>query len=442
MPRRNVYLLLFIAIGSLLCYQKVETDRYGRILVTAMDQISDRYVEKVERGKLFQGAMKGMVEELGDDYSDYIPPKVLKVFEENLEQHFGGVGMQVSLDPETQRLMVLSPLVDTPAFEAGIRSGDIILKIDGRSTEGMGLREAVDLMKGDVGEDVRLTIQHQGEEEPVEMTITRGTIPVNSVIGDRRNADGSWEYFLEGHEGIAYVRINSFGEKTAEELKDVLDQLIDRGMRALILDLRNNPGGLLPAAADVCDLFIDSGVIVTTRGRDKSVRSRFEASERDTLPRFPMAVLVNQFSASASEIVAACLQDHQRAIVVGQRTWGKGTVQELIPLEGDNGAVKLTTATYWRPSNRNIHRHKDPETGKPAGEDKDWGVVPDKGYVVKVEGEDLAKLMRRRLRRDVYDPTGKIKAKLKAADGDDAEDDVDPQLDKAIEAVQQQLDGE
>ena len=441
MPRRNVYLLVFAAVGSLLCYQKVETDRYGRILVAAMDQITERYVEPVTRWRLFQGAMKGMVGEL-DEYSDYIPPAPYEEFEQNLEQYFGGVGMEVSLDPESKRLIVLSPLVGTPAFRAGIRSGDRILEIDGRSTDGMGLREAVRLMRGKVGTNVRLTILHEGEEEPLELEITRAKIEVDSVIGDRRGEDGSWEYFLEGYEGIAHVRITSFGERTPGELKEVLDQLRSEGMRALILDLRTNPGGLLPRAAQVCDLFIDSGVIVTTRRRDGSVRSRFEAGEEGTYPPFPMAVLVNQYSASASEIVAACLQDHERATIVGQRTWGKGTVQEPIELEEGYGAMKITIATYWRPSNRNIHRHKKPDSDEYVGEDEDWGVIPDQGYEVKVEGEDFVKLIRQRMRRDLYDPAGKIKPEPNGAGGKESEEFVDPQLEKAIEAVEKQLAAE
>jgi carboxyl-terminal processing protease len=416
----------------------VETDRYGRILVMAMDQIADRYIEPVQRWDLFQGAMKGMTGEL-DEYSDYIPPVRYEEFETNLEQYFGGVGMEVSVEPETKQLMVLSPLVGTPAFRAGIRSGDRILKIDGRRTDGMGLREAVRLMRGKVGTKVRLTILHEGDDEPVELEIARAEIKVDSVIGNRRSADGSWEYFLEGREGIAHVRVTSFGERTPGELKKVIDELREEGMRGLILDVRNNPGGLLDKAADVCDLFIDSGVIVTTRRRDGSVRSRFEAHEDGTYPCFPMAVLVNQYSASASEIVAACLQDHERATIVGQRTWGKGTVQEPIELEEGYGALKITIATYWRPNGHNIHRRKKPDSDEYVGEEEDWGVIPDNGYEVKIEGEDFVKLIRQQMRRDLYDPTGKIKPEPNGDGGEGSEEVVDSQLEKAVEAVEKKL---
>ena len=171
---------------------------------------------------------------------------------------------------------------------------------------------------------VTITIQHKGEEEPVELTIIRAIIQVDTVLGDTRNVDGSWNFFLEGNDKIGYLRINTFAENTAGELREALEWLVEHDMQALILDLRDDPGGLLNAAVDVCDMFIESGVIVSTRGRDGHIIRAEEATPGDTFTDFPMAVLVNHMSASASEIVAACLQDHKRAIIVGQRTWGKG----------------------------------------------------------------------------------------------------------------------
>ncbi|HID78100.1 MAG TPA: S41 family peptidase, partial [Planctomycetaceae bacterium] len=347
MPRRNLRLMIALTLFCLVCATRAS--RHGQVLVFAMRQIQERALEPVGEQELFAGALEGMMGRL-DPYSVYIPPKLLSDFEETLTQEFGGVGLEILLDPETGELTVASPLPDTPAQRAGVRSGDKILKIDGESTKGMSLEDARDRMRGAPGDPVTLTVLHPHEEEPVDIRIVRDVIKVGTVWGDRRNENGVWNYMLEDHPGLAYVRISSFSEETAHELQQVIRRLLDQeGMKALILDLRNNPGGLLEAAIEICDLFVASGQIVSTRDRDGRVRSIFHASQSGTLPQFPMVVLINQLSASASEIVAACLQDHRRAAVVGQRSFGKGTVQEIIRLERPDGVLKLTTASYWRP---------------------------------------------------------------------------------------------
>ncbi len=433
MPRRNLFMLITVSVVSLICYQQVSTNRYGRIVADAIGQIERRYLEPIEPTDLFEGAMQGMIDRLDDPYSAFISHKNLQEFYENIDQEFGGVGMEVALDPKTRQLTVLSPLVGTPAYKAGIRAGDRILRIDDHSTQGMSLRDAVAHMRGKSGQPVTLSILHEGDSEPVDITIVRAVIQIDTVLGDTRNADGSWNFFLDGFLDeysaeedskesllIGYLRINVFSENTAKELREAIDGLIAHGMEGLILDMRSNPGGLLGAATDVCDMFIDSGVIVTTRGRDKQVKRTVRATVPGTYRDFPIAVLVNQYSASASEIVAACLQDHSRAVIVGQRTWGKGTVQEVIDLEAAQGAVKLTTASYWRPSEKNIHRGKD------VGEQADWGVTPDDGCEVIVEGDELTKLRLWRIDRDRPGETP----------GDDnAEPYIDPQLEKAIEYI-------
>ena len=341
------------------------------------------------------------------------------------------MGMEVAMDPKTKQLAVISPIVGTPAYEAGILAGDIILRIDDNSTQGMSLRDAVAHMRGKIGQPVTLSVLHEGDSEPVDITIVRAVIQIETVLGDTRNADGSWNFFLDGYGAeedskesrrIGYLRINVFSENTAKELRAAMDWLIAHGMDGLILDLRNDPGGLLGAATDVCDMFIDSGVIVTTRGRDKQVKRTVRATVPGTYHDFPIAVLVNQYSASASEIVAACLQDHSRAVIVGQRTWGKGTIQEVISLEAAQGAVKLTTASYWRPSEKNIHRGKD------GGEQDDWGVTPDDGCKVIVEGDELTKLRLWRMNRN--------RPGVTPGDDADAEPYVDPQLEKALEYIE------
>lgn len=424
MPRRNLLVLVFVGIGSLICYQKIESNRYGRILVDAMTQIERHSLEPVGQEELFEGAMEGMVDRL-DEYSAFINHRKLPEFHETIEQQFGGIGIEVLFDRKARQLTVIRPLVGTPAHQAGIRAGDKILRIDGQSTQGLSIDDSVARMRGRPGQPVTLSILHEEDREPVEIKIVRAVIQVDTVLGDTRGPDGSWRFFLEGHPSIGYLRINTFAEKTAGELRRAIEQM-GPDMHGLILDLRDDPGGWLTAAVEVCDMFIRSGVIVTTRRRDKSIKNAYVATPRDTLPDFPMAVLVNRYSASASEIVAACLQDHQRAVVVGQRTWGKGTVQEVIDLKGGQGALKLTTSSYWRPSEKNIHRVKD------AAEEDDWGVIPDQGYQVVVEGEDLTRLHLWRFRRDGYKPQAE-----EQPDGEaDLSIDNDEQLLKAVEYIE------
>jgi len=428
MPRRNFGLLLLITAVSLLCYQKVQTNRYGRTIVDAMDQIERRYLEPIDASTLFEGAMEGLVSRL-DEYSAFISRSNMQEFEESIEQKFGGVGMEVAVDPKSKQLTVMSPLVGSPAYEAGIRAGDKILRIDDYSTQGLSLKDAVARMRGDPGDAVQLLILHEGETQPVEIKIVRAVVRVDTVLGDTRNSDGSWNFFLEGHDRVGYVRVNSFAEDTVDELQRALDWLTRHKMRGLILDLRNDPGGLLKAATDVCDLFIDSGVIVTIRPRDGQIAETHRATGNARYTDFPMVALVNQYSASASEIVAACLQDHGRATIVGQRTWGKGTVQEVLDLEDHQGALKLTTASYWRPSGKNIHR------GREGGESDEWGVMPNDGCQVVVEGEELNQLRLWRVRRDVYKPPPNGAG---AANGK-PDPVVDRQLAKALQCLEKVL---
>ncbi len=429
MPRRNFNALLVLGIISLAC--ALRADRHGQTLIYALNQISARSLDEVDRDSLFQGAMEGMVGRL-DDHSAYITPEQVPQFRQTLDQRFGGVGIQVSVDPQTGYLTVLSPLVGSPAQKAGILAGDQILRVDGESTEGMSIPECVDRIQGKPGTPVVLTVLHAGADKPVDIEVVRAVIRVDTVLGDVRLPDGSWDFFLEGHEGIGYLRINTFAEDTGTEIRQALAGLQEAGMRGLILDLRNDPGGLLGAAIEVADLFIREGIIVTTRNRHGDIRQAFAASGTGPYTDFPMVVLVNQYSASASEIVAACLQDHGRAVVVGQRTYGKGTVQEIIELGPGRGTLKLTTASYWRPSGRNIHRVLD------ADEDDDWGVSPDEGFDVPLDNEELARLSLWRNRRDMYRVLGDAPANddddLPPPDAPVAE--VDRALARAIEYLE------
>jgi carboxyl-terminal processing protease len=425
MSRRNFLVLVITALVALFCHQRVQRNPYARPLANAMTMIENRYLEPISAQSLFEAAMGGMIGKL-DEHSAYIPPADLQGFEETIDQQFSGVGMSVAMEPQTKQLMVLAPLVGSPAYKAGVRAGDRLLRINGDSTQGMSLQDAVQLLRGKAGDPVALVVLHEGETKPAEMKIVRAVIHVDSVLGDRRNADGSWNFLLEGHPRLGYVRISSFTDATAAELERALDALAEHDARGLVLDLRDDPGGYLSAAVDVCDMLIASGVIVTTRGRDGRIEQSYVASGKGRFTDLPLAVLVNQQSASAAEIVAACLKDHHRAVIVGQRSYGKGTVQQLIDLEKNCGALKLTTASYWRPSGRNIQRPQH------AGPDADWGVSPDPAGKVELTPEEQNRWRAWRAERD--QPPSAANGNGKKA----AEPFVDRPLERAVELLEKE----
>jgi len=436
MPRRNLVWILAVSAVSLICWQTARSARpevnfelYG-LFVDAMEHVEANYVRPVNRRELIEGALQGMLQSL-DQYSNYIDPDDWVQFKKTTTGHFGGIGIQIQLDDKTKQLMVLSPLVGTPAYEAGILPGDKILEINGHSTEGTTLDKAVQQLTGKPNSKVILKILHEGDEDPVNVTLERHEIKIQSVLGDHMKDNDTWDYMIDHDRKIGYIRITSFIQDTAADLHKAIDELKSQGMKALIIDLRFNPGGLLTSAIEVSDLFVKSGAIVSTRGRNQQERS-WEAHPENTYSDFPIAVLVNHYSASASEIVSACLQDHKRAAIVGQRTWGKGSVQNVIELEGGRSALKLTTATYWRPNNHNIHRFRD------AKESDEWGVKPNPGLEVVLKPSEMIELVKERKNRDVAHGK-RLKKAQKAADKPGAESKPapkpkplqDPQLQKA-----------
>lgn len=364
------------------------------LFVDSMDQIERNYVKPVDRRELVEAAIEGMLGKL-DPYSSYVPPEELAEFRAGVESSFGGIGLQVAI--EEGQLKVLSPLVGSPAYKAGIIAGDLITQIDGESTDGITMDAAVKKLKGEVGSQVTLTVKHADREALESYIVQREIVRVDTVLGDRRGADDSWDFMYDEQKKIGYIRVTAFGRETGAELRAALDQLVKRQARGLVLDLRFNPGGLLTSAIEVSDMFLDKGNIVSTAGRNAPRRS-WEATAEGTFPKLPLVVLVNRYSASASEIVAACLQDNGRALIVGERTWGKGSVQNVIELEGGKSILKLTTASYRRPNGDNIHRFGG------ANESEQWGVAPDAGYRITLPAAELGQLLRERRLRDVVAP--------------------------------------
>lgn len=390
-----------------------------QLFADTFEQVERNYVKEVDRRKLMEAAVRGMLLEL-DPYSTYISREELAQFNQRVEQEFGGVGIQVQIDPSTRRIMVISPLPDTPAYNAGVRAGDLILEIAGEDTENMPLTRAVELMKGPPGDDVAVKVRHMSDGEEADLSITRAIIQVKSVLGDHYKSDGKWEFMLDGENKIGYVRLTQFGRQSADELAAVMQELKDRGMKALVLDLRFNPGGLLSQAISIADLFIESGTIVSTEGRNSEPRT-WEASEPGTFSGFPMAVLVNRFSASASEIVSACLQDHKRAAIIGERTFGKGLVQNVVDIDQGQSAIKLTTAGYLRPSGANIDRYT-------AEDNEEWGVTPEKDLDIRMSRQELAEYAEARRERDIL-----------KADAPEKSSFDDKQLNKALEYLKAKL---
>jgi carboxyl-terminal processing protease len=311
-----------------------------KLFSEALSEIQKKYVEEKDSKELIYGAIRGMMNTL-DPHSAFLSPEEFKELEIETTGIFSGIGIEITI--KDGLLTVVSPIEGTPADKAGLLPGDRILQIDEKSTKNMTMNEAVRLIRGTKGTKVNLTIIHEGAKEPVKYSIVREVIPIKSVKSK----------MLE--EGYGYVRISTFQEKTDDDLRVALKKLESAkgGLKGLVLDLRNDPGGLLNEAVKVADEFLDSGLIVYTQGRIKEQNLKFYAHPNKAPRTYPLVVLVNEGSASASEIVAGALQDQKRAVILGTQTFGKGSVQTIISLE-DNSGLKLTTARYFTPNGRSI----------------------------------------------------------------------------------------
>ncbi len=342
---------------------------YLKLFTDVLKIVKENYVEEPNIKKLIYGALSGMVSSL-DPFSAFFPPDKYKEFMEETEGEFGGVGIEISL--EKGRPVVVAPIEGTPAFKAGLRAGDIILAVDGEDTFGKSLLEIVKKIRGKPGTKVRLTIMRRGLDKPITVEITRAVIKIESV-----------KYVKHGD--IGYVKLTQFQHYTSRDLRKALKDLFSQGVKGLVIDLRNNPGGLLSEAVKVSDLFLPEGkLIVYTKGRRDE--EKYYAKEPALVPPgMPVVVLINRGSASASEIVTGALQDHHRAIIVGEKSFGKASVQNIIPLE-DGSAIKITVAYYYTPSGRLIHgKGIDPDV-KVAMDEKTWEKLAQTIRKMRIEG--------------------------------------------------------
>jgi carboxyl-terminal processing protease len=438
MPKRNAILLVAACLVGLVALAARERTGRAQRLGEVFGAIERSYYQPVDQERLFEAAVEGAIATL-DEHSAYLRDDGRDALPSLLHQQFGGVGLELAVDAAAREPVVVAPVFRGPAWRAGISAGDRITAVNGQSTSGRPLREIVQRLRGPIGESVRLTIlpsrRPAATLDPADAaargaardaTLVRELVEVESVQGDRRLADGSWEWMLEGEPGVAYVRITTFGERTAAEFTAAVEAIAAAGgLRGLVLDLRDSPGGLLEAAAAVSDMLLDGGLIVVTRGRqgggNRVDERRAEAGE--SLAGVPVAVIVNGLSASAAEIVAACLQDAGRGTIVGSRTFGKGTVQSLLPLA--DGLLKLTTSEYLRPSGMPIHRRPG------AGDDEAWGVLPDAGFEVTPTAEAVARLRDWQRRRGLVSPPQAPPAA--AASGDALPREIDALLARALD---------
>ncbi|MEM9065353.1 MAG: S41 family peptidase [Planctomycetota bacterium] len=402
-------------------------------IVDVQSLVENYYVEDVDAEELQRGAIEGMLEVLDDPYTDYVPPVLADDFNKDLLGEYVGIGASVNTAPG--RLQIVSPLEDSPAFHAGVMAGDIVLEIDGQSTEGLSVDECIDLLKGVPGTSVTIRVDRDGEE--LDIDIERGEIKTLSVKGYHRldDEDGKWEHMIDRERKIGYIRLVQFTPQCSVEVREALGRLrADRGeLGGLVFDLRGNLGGGLDEAIRIVDFFMDEGVIVSTRGR-AFPEDITRAGRRGTLPDFPMAVLLDGASASASEIVSGALQENDRAIVVGTRSFGKGSVQTLRPLGRDGLAqFKFTTQRYYLPSGRSIQRTDGSAT---------WGVDPSPGFYVPMTSEERIRAFTVRQEQDVIRSAGAR---------DESQDEwanvtwvlerlEDKQLTAAVTAVQQRID--
>ncbi len=401
---KRLYLILFFFLAPFYVHSEEDKSvyKYLNLFGEAFEKIKNNYVEEVSVKDLIESAIEGMLSSL-DPHSTYLNNEELNELKVQTKGEFGGLGIEVTL--ENGFIKVISPIDDTPAAKAGIMAGDLITHLDDEPVLGMTLSEAVSIMRGKVGSKIKLTVS-RNESETLQIGITRAIIQLKAVKAKIDN-------------NIGYIRVSSFNQKVDTEIINVIKKFKNDQLIGYVLDLRNNPGGLLDQAVNVTDIFLDRGEIVSTRGRNGNDGSRFNAVKKDLTEGLPLVVLINQGSASASEIVAGALQDHKRAIIMGTKSFGKGSVQTIIP-SGDDVAIKLTTAKYYTPLGRSIQK---------------TGIDPD----ILVEQAELKKVERQNKRKE-SDLRGAIdndqsEEKSNQNKDNDKNSDEDYQLSRAFDLI-------
>ena len=430
--------ITWIATGALLCFlalsvpgsiaQRDSDYRFVRTLVDVYRQVDTNYVEPVNDSKLQLASINGMLATL-DPYTIYVPSDEREAFDNALDGNFKGVGIRLSqIPPQTGPIEVETPIDDSPAWKAGVLPGDIILKVNGDSVVGKALEDIVPKIQGPSGSKVTLTLKRDNAKT-LDISMTREEFVVPMVKGFERNPDNTWSYWADQDKKIAYIRLTQFTPDIGQEITTICQNLLKDGMKGLVFDLRFNPGGRLEEAVQLVDLFVKKGVIVSVKGRNRPEQIT-NAKEEGTLPDFPMAVLVNEHSASASEVMAGSLKDNKRCVVVGARTYGKGSVQEVIPLDANAGELKMTVAYWYLPNGERVQRLKDAKT---------WGVEPD--YVVPMDDEQQAKLIESQIHSESMRVALTTPATTRSANGTTVPttQPIDPQLDKALAVVSDKL---
>ena len=424
-------LLLVILLTLTAAWAKQNSDFSSLdLIVDVRHELMHEYVTKPDVTTLTQSAVRGMVASLDDPFTVYLPPDELTSFEREVHGKFSGIGAQV--DSRRGMLHIVTPLEDSPAWKAGIMAGDTVLKINGKSTRDMKLSDAVSMLTGDEGTKVTLTVRHESGKVQ-NITVTRRIINVRTVRGFRRTADQHFDFMLDRKHKIGYIRITQFTEDTAGEIHDALQSLIKHGMKGLIIDVRFNPGGLLESAVQIGSMFLKGGeTVVSVKGRVVP-RKVYRAADDDTIPDVPIVIVANEASASAAEILTGALKDNHRALFLGTRTFGKGSVQQIRMLPEGEGAIKITNAHYYLPSGRNINRNPD---------SKVWGVDPSPGEYVPMTPNQVLTMVKLRRQRDVVGKDGTPATSPAQVDPAYIENTLkDPQLADALKAILAKTDG-
>ena len=386
MHRRNLLIVAIVVPGCLLACAAQDRTGQGKRFAEVIQRIDKAYFRTVDSEQLFQAAMEGVFRKL-DDRSEFIEPSKLKNYERDFKKEFAGIGVELDTEPSSGDIIVVAPVYGGPAWRAGIRSGDRIISVENIKTSGRTLSEVVSQFRGVVGSKVDLWIKKQGVSQNgfsavQDVTISRQNITIESVRGDRRLPGGKWNWWLEGEPNIVYLRISHFGNRTGLEIAQLIEKLVfNQVPKGLVIDLRGNSGGMLQAGIAVCDLFLEDGLIAAVandrlkdRSNRKQLQQEWAATPGQVLEGTPIAILVDEFTASVAEIVAASLQDHKRATIVGSRSFGNASVQTITTLSNGSGAIRLTTNEYQRPSGTSLNRLS-------TSRDSDaWGVRPDSNF--------------------------------------------------------------